>query len=174
MFCLYLVLELTTSATFHCLHWHFVLCGPRSELRFDGQLRYHALLPLAATDRFKFFYASRIPLQCTLILTQLSQGLLWIHLYGKDRNPWVFSCLLLISILGLLSIVMVACPPFTEVSTCAHCPTHNTNICARIETYRGAVVTAAMISNEISIMLVPLCFSGLAVMSRKGRAFAIA
>ena len=130
------------------------------------------LSPTAAANGFKLFYASRIPLQCTLILTQLSQGLLWIHLYG--RKPWVLSCLVLISTLGLLSIVMVAYAPFAEVSTCAHWLAHNTNICAQIQTYRGAVVTTAMISNEISIMLVPLCFTGFAVMTRSGKTLFIA
>ena len=145
----------------------------RTQVRWSVAIScsFHSLPQLTG---LKLFYASRIPLQCTLILTQLSQGLLWIHFYGKDRNPWVFSCLVLISILGLLSIVLVACPPFAEVSTCAHWHTHNTNIRAQIETYRGGVVTAAMISNEFSIMLVPLCFTGLAVMSRKEKTLFIA
>ena len=73
------------------------------------------LLLCSHFNLYKLFYACRIPLQMTLMCAELSRARMWFQIFGqfgKRARLYVVSTLFL----GMLSVVMVGYPPFTEVS----------------------------------------------------------
>ena len=64
---------------------------------------------------YKVFYACRLPLQMTLVCSELSRACMWFRILDqvkKRARLYVAST----TALGFLSVVMVSYPPFTEVS----------------------------------------------------------
>ena len=130
--------------------------------RFVSDVSYIGFLPnlrSAKLTRFKLFYASRIPLQCALVCTEISQAFLCIRWIDTNRRFLRLGCIILVSVLGVLSITTVAVYPFTKVSTGSHLPAHKTHYSVQAQIPRGVVVTTAIISNEVFLTLILVYFA---------------